>query len=109
MTRETQEKWAGRIREWRESGLSPDAFAAGKDFAGSSLRAAIIELEGSVRSRTKTAAPRFVPLVASSPTSTTGSADIVVEVGGARIRVPRGSDLALVGALIRELQQGGPR
>jgi hypothetical protein len=32
--------------------------------------------------------------------------DVVVEVGGARIRVGRGADLALVGDVVRALQGG---
>jgi hypothetical protein len=36
-----------------------------------------------------------------------GGPDVVVEIGGARIRVGRGADLALVGDVVRALQGGG--
>jgi len=114
MTKGTREKWAERIREWRESGLSAEGFTAGKDDAASSLRAAILELEGPKRrsaspkgpSGEKPAAaewtPRFVPVRTLS--TTPGGGEVVVEVGGARIRVSRGADLALVGELVRLFQ-----
>lgn len=118
MTKHTREKWAERVREWRASGLTAEAFAEGKDFEGSSLRWADSQLKGeetpgAPRRRrrrtgerlpaTKTSpAPRFLPLrVGTSPVT---GPDVVVEVGGARIRVGRGADLAFVGDVVRALQ-----
>ena len=119
MTKHTRDKWAERIREWKESGLSVEDFTAGKDYEPSSLRWAVSQLRdgatpgpasvAKVPRRTRAAAksvtaPTFLPL---HVTQFAGGLDVVVEVGGARIRVGRGADLALVGDLVRTLQGGG--
>lgn len=119
-TKHTREKWADRVRAWRESGLSAEAFAEGKDYAASGLRWAASRLreeaatkQSSGRGRrmgrpaaAKTSvAPRFLPVrVRRSPAV---ESDVVIEVGGARIRVGRGADLALVGDVVRALQGAG--
>jgi transposase len=119
MTRHTREKWAERVREWRASGLTAEAFAEGKDYEASSLRWADSQLKGKRAGRSPrrrgpaetasagVASPivRFLPVrVGKSPRV---APDVVVEVGGARIRVGRGADLALVGDVVRALQGGG--
>lgn len=122
MTKQTREKWAERIREWRASGLSAEEFTAGKDYEASSLRWAVSQLQdrpkpspsttGSVAkvprrrpaekpSATPIPAPPFLP-VRMRPSAM--PADVVVEVGVARIRVSRGADLTLVGDVVRALQ-----
>jgi len=117
MTKDTREKWAERVRAWRESGLPAEIFTEGKDYKASSLRVADSQLKGvkssSPRSRRRTReamtgvkgsqAPRFLPVRLGTARV---AADVVVEVGGARIRVVRGSDLELVGALVHALQAG---
>jgi hypothetical protein len=122
MTNRTREKWAERIREWRKSGLSAEEFTAGKDYAASSLRVRLSQFETQNAQKTRaesgseaplpsgekpltgaSAAPRFVPVRLSSPSAS----EVVVEVAGARIRVSRAADLALVGDLVRALQGGG--
>jgi hypothetical protein len=35
-----------------------------------------------------------------------GGGEVIVEVGGARIHVTRGTDVALLGAVVRALQEG---
>jgi len=120
MTKGTREKWAARIREWRESGQSAEEFTSGKDYAASSLRVAASQLEAQrvptesaggrasaaseQPSRGTTKAPRFVPLRGAG---TSSGDEVVVEVGGARVRVSRGVDLALVGEVVRALQGVG--
>jgi hypothetical protein len=125
MTKQTRDKWAERIREWEESGLSPKDFTADKDYEPSSLRWAASQLHGgakaakaapstvakvprrarsAAKSAAKTrAAPRFLPLRVAQAAS---GSDVVVEIGSARIRVSRGADLAFVGDLVRALQGG---
>lgn len=117
-TKQTREKWAERVREWRESGLGAEAFAEGKGYKASSLRWADSQLKGhetptSTRRRrtleastaTKTSlTPRFLPVrVGTTPVA---RLDVVVEVGGARIRVGREADLVLVGEVVRALAGG---
>jgi hypothetical protein len=119
MTKDTREKWTERVREWRESGLTAEAFTEGKDYEASSLRWAESQLKGkgaakmpSSRRTTRAksngttvgAAPRFLPVrVGTLPA---GEPDVVVEVGGARLRVRRGVDLALIADVVRALRGG---
>lgn len=119
-TKHTREKWAERVRVWRDSGLSAEAFAEGKDYAASGLRWAASRLrEESAKhaperrrrmgerlaTTSGSGAPRFLPVrVRRSPAI---EADVIIEVCGARIRVSRGADLALVGDVVRALQGGG--
>lgn len=124
MTKGTREKWATRIREWRDSGLSAEEFTSGKDYAASRLRVAASQLEAqktqkvpaeSVGSSTTSAAseapsrsaskaPRFVALRTSG---TSSGSEVVVEVGGAHVRVSRGMALRLLGEVVRALQGVG--
>lgn len=109
VTKQTREKWAERVREWRESGLTAETFTEGKDYKASSLRVADSQLKGlntskpRSRRRTRVATtvakrsqpPGFLPVRLG--TARVVGPDVVVEVGGASIRVGRGSDLELVG------------
>lgn len=129
MTKSTREKWAARVREWRASGKSAEEFVADKDFEASSLRWAVSQLGGanalpaapkdaaSAMKRptavmrparpaapAKSQAPRFAPVRvrrAAAP-----AAEMVIEVGGARIRVARGADMRLLGEVVSVLQGG---
>jgi len=126
MTEHTRTKWVERMREWRESGLSAEDFTAGKDYAAATLRWAVSQVGTETAARPapepatrKTArrrraaeksapavpiAPRFVPVRVRRAEPV--GADVVVEVGGARIRVTRGVDVALLGDVVRALQGG---
>jgi transposase len=123
MRKETRQKWVERIREWRASGLSAADYAAGKDFEASALRWAVRKLELQRPSastaernsgpkqrrgraeRDRSPIPQFLPvrMGRSEPVL----AEMVVEVGGARIRVSRGVDVALLGDVVRALQGVG--
>lgn len=125
MTKHTRDKWAARIREWRESGKSIEDFVADKDYAASTLRWAISQLgvendtpaapkpppAPAVKRPTRrispaqAAVPRFAPVRVRR--RAVPDAEMVVEVGGARIRVSRGADLILLGDVVRALQAGG--
>lgn len=115
--------WAERVREWRASGLSADLFAEGKGYKPASLRWAESWLsrgaDGGRRPRGRppksalaktpvgtampSTTPRFVPLLARSPSTDGG---VVVEVGSACIRVTAGFDLALLREVVRALGEG---
>jgi len=114
------------------SGLSADDFAAGKGYRGASLRWAVSQLEVEKMSRSGSAsdsaskrarrrpagesrrpaeetsssgtgrAPRFVPVRMQH--SVPAVAEMVIEVGMARIRMMRGMDVALLGEVVRALQ-----
>jgi hypothetical protein len=122
MTKETEAKWVERVREWRSSGLSAEDFATNKGFEASTLRWAASRLRSMTtseaetassseprrvvggsrrRTRSSTVAPRFLP-VRRRATKTT-AAELLVEVGNARIRVARGFDVSLLGEVVRAL------
>ena len=91
-------KWEERVRAWRASGLPAEEFATSRGFAEATLK------WWSYRLR-KQQAPKFielVPKVAAAPVASR-VAEIVVEVGGARVRVAPGFDDALLGEVVRAL------
>jgi hypothetical protein len=104
----TERKWAERVRAWRASGQGAEAFAEGKGYAGATLRWWSSRLG-------RDAEVRLVPLVArrAAPVegeSRTGvAANVVVEVGGARLRVGRGFDPGLLADVVHALASGGQR
>lgn len=127
MTKGTREKWAARIKEWKASGKSAEDFAADKDYSASSLRGAVSQIgiekaspalkqavEGPAtrldpptvvrpaRRPAKAPAPRFAAVRVRRTAAT--AAEMIVEVAGARIRVARGADMTLLGAVVRALQ-----
>lgn len=129
MTKHTRAKWAERIREWRASGLSAEEFAAGQDYEPASLRWAASQLQperqpgASTASRSGPKAPRRRRSAETSPAPPSEAprflpvrlrrrpepalAEMIVEVGGARIRVSSGVDVALLGDVVRALQGVG--
>jgi transposase len=95
----TQAKWAARVAAWRTSGQTAPEFCQGKEFSPGGLRYWSSRLGrgdvgGEVRmARVIRAAPVLEPRV--SP--------IVVEVGGARVAVPRGFDPEALRAVLAVL------
>jgi hypothetical protein len=94
----TKQKWAERVRAWRASGQDASAFASGKGYEASTLRW--------WSSRLGQEALRIVPVVGRA-SSLEARGDVVVEVGGARVRVTSGFDGALLAQVVRAL--GGTR
>lgn len=122
MTKETEAKWVERIREWRASGLSAENFARTKGYKASTLcwaasqvrRSAELaaptsprsgEAQGGGRAERQTPlsskAPRFLPVRPRAAEMTV--AEMVVEIGAARVRVLRGFDASLLGEVVRAL------
>jgi hypothetical protein len=122
MTKETEAKWVERIREWRASGLSAEEFATSQGYNASTLcwaasllrpaaksPAPTLPSSGETHSRARpkrrtppsSKTPRFLPVRAR--TASTVAAEMVVEIGAARIRVPRGFDVSLLGEVVRAL------
>jgi len=125
MTKETEAKWAERVRDWQASGVSAEEFAAGKGFKASSLQWAASQLRvmtaqqqaprpsAGKRHRTARAkssavslaeAPRFLPV--RTRAARTAGGDVLVEVGSAQIRVTRGFDASLLVEVVRALGGG---
>jgi hypothetical protein len=95
----TKQKWGERVRAWRASGQDASAFAAGKGFEASTL--------GWWASRLGREEPvRIVPVIGRA-SSSEARGDVVVEVGGARVRVTSGFDGELLAQVVRAL--GGAR
>lgn len=113
MTEATERKWRDRVREWRTSGRTAAEFAAGRGYEASTLRWWSARLSRAEK-------PRIVPLVARvgvgaagvtgivrhavAPGAEVEREELIVEVGGARLRVTRGFDDALLGRVVRALQ-----
>lgn len=124
MTKGTREKWAARVREWRASGKTAREFAEGKGYTGSSLRWAQARLglgEASPARAAERAEPRAAerrvtvkaeekraPRIVPVRVRATGSrmAEVVIELGEARVRVPSGADVRVVLEVVRALQGG---
>jgi hypothetical protein len=99
-TKKTEAKWAERVRAWRASGETAQEYAVRHGFAASTLHVWSSRLQS-------TEAPRFLRLVPKT-TDSPPSPEVVVEVGGARVRVGAGFDRALLADVVRALV-GGPR
>lgn len=91
----TKQKWEERVGAWRASGQQASEFAAGKGYEASTLRwwASRLDREEPLR---------IVPMVARASASE-ARGDVVVEVGGARVRVTPGFDGALLAQVVRAL------
>src|SRR5258708_7066869 len=97
-TKGTEAKWAARVREWRASGETALEYASRHGFAASTLHGWSSRLP-------PTEAPGFLRLVPKTPEASP-SADIVVEVGAARVRVGAGFDRGLLADVVRALAEG---
>ena len=91
----TEAVWRERVRAWRASGTSAPQFVRGRGFAASTLRYWAGKFGAA-------AAPQFVRLVPRTPATPDATA-LVIEVGGARVRVVPGFDAALLAAVVRAL------
>ena len=107
----TKEVWEERVREWKQSGESAARFVEGKGFSVSSLRNWAMQLSRAQTPRAR----QWVQLVrkgdATGPmnagAATRPSSSLVVEIGGARVRVEAGLDMGLLVQVLRAL--GGER
>lgn len=84
---------------WRASGLTADAFAAGKSFSAGTLRWWSSRLGRAPSVTFLELLPR--PAVAAPEPPR----DLVIEVGAARVRVATGFDPTLLAAVVRALAE----
>jgi hypothetical protein len=107
----TDEKWLERIRLWKASGETAEAFAVGQPFKASTLKWRAAELrraaEGGERYGKDHAVKGSIRLARvvsrarhGAPTQGGG---VVVEVSGARISLSRGFDAELLTDVVRAL------
>ena len=97
----TEDLWRGRVSAWRRSGLTVDAFCADKPYAASTLR------WWSSRLR-RAPAPSFLELRPRGAVVAVSPAELVVEVGAARVRVASGFDPALLASVVAALAGDAP-
>jgi hypothetical protein len=109
--------WARRVAEWKSSGLTSEAYCAGRNFTAGGLRhwshrlgktvardaeRPSVRLARVVRRRTGTSsAARGAPVEAKA------DGRLVVEVGEARVVVARGFDAVMLGAVLDVLGRRG--
>jgi hypothetical protein len=91
----TEQAWRERVQAWRASGQTAVQFVEGRGFAAATLKWWSSRLGPSDH-------PAFVQLVAKPPTPRPAP-ELVVEVGGARVRVAAGFDPALLADVVRAL------
>src|SRR5208337_5139988 len=112
--------WAKRVAEWKASGLTSEQYCAGRDFTAGGLRHWSHRLGKTVGREVATPAVRLARVVRRQRTATpvervaepTGDVRLVVEVGEARVVVPRGFDAVTLGAVLEVLgsrRSGGER
>jgi transposase len=99
--------WVKRVEQWRASGQSPEAYAAGRDFGAGSLRywARKTELEQRDVPATPLRFARVIRRATPSPLEVTELVPsvIVVERAGTRISVAPGFDRAALRAVLEVL------
>jgi len=94
----TEARWRERVRAWRASGQTAIDFARDRGFAPGTLHYWSSRLGPD-------APPTFVRLVPKTGHAPV-AADLVVEVGSARVRVTSGFDAALLAQVVRALGGG---
>lgn len=102
-----RETWVRRVAEWKASGLSSPKFCAGKEFTAGGLRHWAYRLEHGEPPRRPQV--RFARVVRTTPhalarvASDDRAAEVVVEIGGARLLVRPGFDRETVAGLVEVL------
>lgn len=106
-----RETWARRVAEWKASGLTSAAFCKDKDFTAGGLRHSAHQLSlGDGPGRrirlarvVRLAEPKVSLASQERRPALAASAELVVEVGVARVVVRSGFDRGALAAVLREL------
>ena len=96
----TEAAWSARVAEWKASGKTIDEFAAGEDYAPSTLRWWSSRLRRRVPKP-----PASVAMVRVVRASEVRRAAVVVEVGAARIIVGEEFDPVLLARVVAALSE----
>lgn len=110
----TEARWAERVRDWRASGKTADAFADGQQFEASTLRYWASRLKASAPTPPEATVPKKVAMARvirrrrSQPVAARGAetAEIAIAIGDARITVSRGFDPELLRSVVAALAGG---
>jgi transposase len=102
------ELWRKRVADWRASGLSAAEYCKGQEFTTGPLYRWSSRLAETARSEAGAVLP-MVRLV-SAPAAVEAAprtAQVIIEVQGARVLVPPGADVATVGVVLEVLGVAG--
>ena len=110
--RSRERLWRGRVKAWEASGQSAPRFAAEKGFSPSSLlywRRRLRETAPARTAKSRSSGPSLVQVVprGTVPAPSGLGTGIVVEVGGASIRIGRQFDAGLLNEVVKALREGG--
>jgi hypothetical protein len=95
--------WVKRVEQWQRSGLSSEAFAAGKGFTGAGLR----HMAHRVRSEAREGArPEMALARVVRSTVSAGETPVVLDLDGVRIEVRRGASREALGLVLDVLKSG---
>ena len=102
--------WIKEVRSLRDSGLSPEEYAAKKGIVLSTLKFWVRVLRKEVEARTKSAVPAFLPVLHTTEAPAVG-ASVMIEVdlaNGRRVRmqVRPNMDFKRVSELVDALESG---
>ena len=106
--------WLKEVRSLRDSGLSPEEYAAKKGLVLSTLKSWMRILRNDVEARTKSAVPAFLPVsVVHAARTPSSDAAIMVEIelaNGRRLRmhVRPDTDFTRVSDLLNAVESGHP-
>ena len=99
--------WVDRVAKWRASGLSSEAFVAGRGFSASALRAWAARLDEQKKAATTAPAARPKKSIkiarVMARRTVASSTPIVIEVSGARVSLAAGFDRADLRAVLEIL------
>ncbi|MBK7862253.1 MAG: hypothetical protein IPJ65_27330 [Archangiaceae bacterium] len=96
--------WVKRVEQWQRSGLSSEAFAAGKSFTGGGLRHMAHRVRSESRGGLQEIALARVVTSTAAPSS--GETPVVVDFGGVRIEVRRGASRDALALVLDVLKSG---
>lgn len=107
------ELWRKRVADWRASGLSAAEYCKGQEFRTGPLYRWSSRLAEQARGEVSAEVPlvrlvRAPALPATAPTQAAPrAAEVIIEVHGARVRVPSGADAATVRVALEALGAAG--
>jgi hypothetical protein len=101
--------WSKRVAAWRASGQTAAVYCEQHGLSVSSLRYWAQDKRERPAAATTVRLARVERVAADPPVLSTISPAVVIEIGGARIRVERGVDAATVATVLAALGAGGRR
>jgi len=96
--------WVKRVEQWQRSGLSSEAFAAGKGFTGAGLR----HMAHRIRCESRGARVPEIALarVVTSSSTPANEPPVVVDLGDVRVEVRRGASREALALVLDVLKSG---